>query len=66
MTRRWPCIVIASLCGLFALATSASDAGGAWILWERTWQETWGAGDLVALSGLLLGRWRPPKSVTRN
>ena len=34
MTKRWPCIVIAMLCCLFAVATSAAEA--AWALWEST------------------------------
>ncbi len=34
MTRRWPCIVIAMLSSLLALATS-SAAESAWVLWER-------------------------------
>ena len=32
MTRRWPCIVVAVLCCLFALATTA----GGETLWEQT------------------------------
>jgi hypothetical protein len=34
-------ILLAALCGLHALAASASVAAGAWVLWERTWEETW-------------------------
>ena len=34
MTRRWPCIIAAMLCCLFALATS-SHAECAWVLWSR-------------------------------
>jgi hypothetical protein len=41
MTRRWPGIVLATLCSLLALVMTASVAEGAWVLWERTWQETW-------------------------
>lgn len=41
MTRRWSRSRLFMLCFLLALATSASVAEGAWVLWERTWQETW-------------------------
>jgi hypothetical protein len=42
MTRRRSRTRLFMLCFLLALATSASVAEGAWVLWERTWQETWG------------------------
>ena len=32
---RWPCILLATLCCLLALATSAS-AEGAWVLWNQS------------------------------
>ncbi len=35
MPTRWPRIPLATLCCLFALATSAS-AEGAWVLWEES------------------------------
>ena len=34
MTTRWPCLAIAVLCGLLAVATSAS-AECAWVLWQE-------------------------------
>jgi hypothetical protein len=42
MTRHWSRPLLFMLCFLLALATSASVAEGGWVLWERTWQETWG------------------------
>jgi hypothetical protein len=34
MTKRWPCIVLAMLCGLHTVAGSAS-AECAWVLWSQ-------------------------------
>jgi hypothetical protein len=45
MTSRWPCLLLATLCCLLAVATSAS-AGHAWGLWLRqAWNEEgwWGS-----------------------
>jgi hypothetical protein len=40
MTKRWPCILVAMLCCLFAVATSAAPEG-AWTLWMMGASSSW-------------------------
>ncbi len=44
MIGRWPCIVVAMLFCLLAVATSACDKGPTWILWVWEPTDTQGGG----------------------